>query len=258
MAASRAGIARGLAIALAAFWLQAQGVAAAADLSGRVVGIADGDTLTLLTPEKRQVRVRLAGIDTPERAQPYGSRARQELSDLAFGKEADVAVQDNDRYGRTVGRVRTGGLDVNAEMVRRGAAWVYRQYNRDPSLPALETEARAAGRGLWALPEAQRVPPWEWRRAGAAGRDKVRQQERVEAETEAEQLVTPVARRRSSSRGGAGGYAAGGSTGGFACGGKRTCGQMSSCAEARFHLQQCGLSRLDRDRDGVPCERLCR
>ena len=187
MGASRASVARGLIVALAAFWLQAQAGAAAADLSGRVVGVVDGDTLTLLTPEKRQVRVRLAGIDTPERAQPYGSRARQELSDLAFGKEAEISVQDTDRYGRTVGRVHAGGLDVNAEMVRRGAAWVYRRYNRDPGLPAVEAEARAARRGLWALPEAQRVPPWEWRRTGAAKREEARQRERAGAE-EAEQL----------------------------------------------------------------------
>lgn len=172
------GAARGLAIAFVALWLQAPAAADAADLSGRVVGIADGDTLTLLTADKRQVRVRLAGIDTPERAQPYGSRARQELSELAFGKEAEVAVQDTDRYGRTVGRVQAGGVDVNAELVRRGAAWVYRRYNRDPSLPALEADARAAGRGLWALPEAQRVPPWEWRASAAAERAEARRQGR--------------------------------------------------------------------------------
>lgn len=179
MVVSRAGVARGLAVAFAAFVLQAQatvvaqrasperagGAAVASALSGRVVGIADGDTLTLLTGERQQVRVRLAGIDTPERAQPYGTRARQELSDLAFGKQARVEVEDTDRYGRAVGRVHAEGRDVNAEMVRRGAAWVYRRFNHDPTLPRLEEEARAVSRGLWALPEAQRVPPWEWRAA---------------------------------------------------------------------------------------------
>ena len=139
--------------------------ATVAELAGRVVGVADGDTLTLLTQDKRQIRVRLAEIDTPERAQPYGSRARQELSGLAYGKVAQVTVEDTDRYGRTVGRVHAEGRDVNAEMVRRGAAWVYRRYSHDPTLLSLEAEARAAGRGLWALPEAQRVPPWEWRAA---------------------------------------------------------------------------------------------
>lgn len=137
----------------------------AAELIGRVVGLADGDTLTLLTPERRQVRVRLGEIDTPESRQPYGTRARQTLSDLVFGKDARVVVQDTDRYGRTVGRVYAGSVDVNAEMVRQGAAWVYRQYSRDASLLQLEAEAKAARRGLWGLPEAERMPPWEWRAA---------------------------------------------------------------------------------------------
>ena len=137
--------------------------ALAEELRGRVVGITDGDTLTLLEGGNRQIRIRLAEIDTPERRQPYGDRARQALSDLAFGKVARVAVVDTDRYGRTVGRVRVGGHDVNAEMVRLGAAWVYRQYSRDPEMLVLEDAARAARRGLWALPEADRMPPWEWR-----------------------------------------------------------------------------------------------
>ncbi|MDO9708421.1 thermonuclease family protein [Paracraurococcus lichenis] len=138
--------------------------ALAADLTGRVVGITDGDTLTLLTPDRRQTRIRLAEIDTPERGQPYGSRAREALSGLAFGRPARVTVADTDRYGRTVGRVVVAGKDVNREMVRLGAAWVYRAYSRDPALPAVEAEARAARRGLWGLPEAERMPPWEWRR----------------------------------------------------------------------------------------------
>jgi endonuclease YncB( thermonuclease family) len=138
--------------------------ALAEELRGRVVGITDGDTLTLLTPQRREVKIRLAEIDTPERRQPYGTRARQVLSDLAFRRDVRVDVQDTDRYGRTVGRIYAGRVDVNAEMVRRGAAWVYRRYSRDPALLVLEDEARQARRGVWALPESQRTPPWEWRR----------------------------------------------------------------------------------------------
>jgi endonuclease YncB( thermonuclease family) len=110
-------------------------------LTGRVVAIADGDTLTLLTSDLR---------------------ARQALADMAFQKPARVEVQDTDRYGRTVGRVYVGRVDVNAELVRQGWAWVYARYNRDASLPGLEAEARAARRGLWAEPRP--VPPWDWRR----------------------------------------------------------------------------------------------
>lgn len=139
--------------------------AAAQELRGRVVGITDGDTLTLLTDARQEVRVRLSDIDTPERGQPYGDRARQALSGLAFDRSVRLAVRDVDRYGRTVGRVFAGERDVSAEMVRQGAAWVFRGYSDDAELLRLEADARSARRGLWALPEAQRVPPWEWRAA---------------------------------------------------------------------------------------------
>ncbi|WP_229682815.1 thermonuclease family protein [Siccirubricoccus deserti] len=135
-----------------------------------MVGITDGDTLTLLT-DRQEVRIRLSEIDTPERGQPYGTRARQTLSDLAFGKLVRVVVHDTYRYGRTVGRIFAGSQDVNAEMVRRGAAWVYRRYSGDLALLRLEQAARAERRGLWALPEAERVPPWEWRTIGRHGRN---------------------------------------------------------------------------------------
>lgn len=141
----------------------------AVTLIGRVVGVTDGDTLTLLAAGTRQVRVRLADIDTPESGQPYGARAKQELSTLAFGKEARVDVQDTDKYGRSVGRVYVGAVDVNAALVESGAAWVYRQYSHDPKLLDLEAQAKAARRGLWALPEAAQTPPWEWRRRRKAG-----------------------------------------------------------------------------------------
>jgi endonuclease YncB( thermonuclease family) len=102
-------------------------------------------------------------IDAPEAHQPYGTLAKQVLSDLTFGRDLRVVVVDHDRYGRTVGRIYVGSTDVSAELVSAGAAWVYTKYNHDPSLPVREAEARAAHRGLWALPEDQRVPPWEWR-----------------------------------------------------------------------------------------------
>ena len=143
----------------------------AAEYAGRVVGVSDGDTLALLVPDGasyRQVKVRLGEIDTPESRQPYGERAKQTLSDLAFGKQARVVVQDTDRYGRTVGRVYVGGTDVNAEMIRQGAAWAYRQYLKDQSLLRLEAEAKAAKRGLWGLPEAHALGVATWR--GGEGR----------------------------------------------------------------------------------------
>jgi endonuclease YncB( thermonuclease family) len=136
----------------------------AADLSGGVVGIADGDTFTLLTSDMQQVKIRLAEIDAPESGQPYGNKSKQALSGLIFGKDVRVVVQTKDRYGRTVGRPYVGDLDVCEEMVRIGAAWVYRQYVVDESLFDVENDAREAKRGIWGLPESDQVEPWNWRR----------------------------------------------------------------------------------------------
>jgi len=141
-----------------------------AELTGRVVAVSDGDTLTLLTVQRNQVRIRLAAIDAPEHDQPYGNRAKQALSALVFARDVNIAVVDHDRYGRTVGRVQVGEIDVNAQLLREGAAWVFTRYNDDPNLVTIEAEARAAKRGLWALPKDQQVPPWEWRRVARAER----------------------------------------------------------------------------------------
>lgn len=142
--------------------------ALAEQLSGRVVGVHDGDTITVLTADKRSVRTRLVEIDAPESGQPYGMRAKQALSGLVFDKQVIVEVSGIDRYGRTLGRVFRDGLDVNAEMVQRGCAWVYRRYATDETLFVLEEAARAAKRGLWSLPARDQVPPWEWRRKSPA------------------------------------------------------------------------------------------
>lgn len=125
-----------------------------------VIGISDGDTLTVLH-EQQQIKVRLAEIDAPEKTQAFGARSKQSLSDMCFGKTAEVSPQARDRYGRTVARVRCDGIDANAEQVRRGMAWVYTKYSHDTAFPLLEQEAKESRRGLWADPAP--VPPWEWR-----------------------------------------------------------------------------------------------
>lgn len=130
-------------------------------LTGRVVGVTDGDTLTLYDG-KIEVRVRLAEIDAPERSQAFGTVAKQYLSDLCYRAVATVRVIDVDRYGRTVGRVTCTATDANAAMVQAGLAWVYHRYARDPILYRMEAEARAANRHLWGAPDP--VPPWEFRR----------------------------------------------------------------------------------------------
>ena len=188
----------------------------------------------------QQVKVRLGEIDTPESRQPYGQRAKQALSDLAFNQQARVVVQDTDRYGRTVGRVYVGSLDVNAEMIRQGAAWAYRQYLKDQSLLVLEAQAKAAKRGLWALPEAQRCPPWDWRKNACP----------MSASAPAPAPASPAARAPTA--------ATTTTSGGFTCAGKRYCREMTSCEEAKFYLTQCGVGSLDGNHDGVPCAKLCR
>lgn len=126
-----------------------------------VIGISDGDTLTLLV-DKAPLRIRLASIDSPERSQAFGQRSKQSLSEICWNRRATYQVQEIDRYGRTVASVSCGGVDVSRAQVMRGMAWTYVKYNKDSSLPALEEVARKGKVGLWADPTP--VPPWEYRR----------------------------------------------------------------------------------------------
>lgn len=143
----------------------------AGELSGKVVGITDGDTLTLLVPGNRQVKIRLSEIDAPERNQPYGAKSKTALSNLVFGKTIFVKDTTSDRYGRTVGRVHTNSADVSAEMVRSGAAWVYTKYASDPTLPVLQKDAKHNKMGLWMLDNP--IPPWEWRKGTRNGKTSI-------------------------------------------------------------------------------------
>ncbi|PLK49970.1 thermonuclease family protein [Uliginosibacterium sp. TH139] len=129
--------------------------------NGLVIGVTDGDTL-LISQERQQGKIRLAEIDAPEKAQPFGQRSKESLSRLCYGKQAEIIPQTKDRYGRTVARVLCDGIDANAEQVRQGMAWVYDQYATDRTLYAVQGEAKAARRGLWI--DADPVPPWQWRK----------------------------------------------------------------------------------------------
>ena len=113
-----------------------------ADFTGKVIAIADGDTITVMR-DREQIKVRLVEIDAPKKAQAFGNRSKQSLSDLCFNKTATLADKGKDRYGRTLARVQCDGVDANAEQVRRGMAWVYDRYVTDRSLYRLQDEARA-------------------------------------------------------------------------------------------------------------------
>lgn len=136
-------------------------------ISGRVVHVADGDTVTILDEAKVQHKVRLAGIDAPEKAQAFGQKSRESLEELVAGRTVIVETHKKDRYGRNIGKVLINGRDVNLEQIRRGLAWFYRQYEGELTLDdrqsydRAETEARDFRRGLWS--DKSSVPPWEFR-----------------------------------------------------------------------------------------------
>lgn len=213
----------------ALFWAFFVADALAYEITGKVVGVSDGDTLTILDDSKAQHKIRLADIDAPEKGQPYGNRARQRLQKLASGKVAQADCREKDKYGRDVCTVTVDGIDINADLVASGHAWVYEQYNARADLPPMQEDAKAKGAGLWSLPEAQIVRPSDWRHGNK------------NVQTQVKEAKTKQAAKAD-----------------FSCGSKRFCKQMSSCEEARFYLNQCGLNRLDRDNDGIPCESLCK
>lgn len=152
----------GISIFIVFLLLATQPALAGDAIHGRVVGVNDGDTLTLVDAGNQQHKIRLAEIDAPESKQAFGQVSKKSLSDMCFGKEATATVIDRDRYKRSVARMDCAGIDANLEQVRRGLAWAYVRYARNPRIFAAEKEARAAGRGLWT--EKDPVAPWEWRR----------------------------------------------------------------------------------------------
>lgn len=212
--------------------------ASAATLVGKVVGVSDGDTLTVLSSDYQQVTVRLAQIDAPEKRQDFGQAAKQALAEQVYQQTVNVDYQERDKYGRVVGKVLLNGTDINLEQLKRGMAWVYRQYATDPAYFAAETQAQQAALGLWS--QANPIPPWEFRH------DKTAQPSHTTPPPPAHSVVTPNSHSTSPA-----------TASSFTCGTKRLCRDMQSCDEAKFYLQQCAVKRLDRDGDGTPCEDLC-
>ena len=195
-------------------------------LSGRIVGVADGDTVTLLDSQKGLTKIRLHQIDAPEKKQDFGQRSKQSLSELIYGKTVKVDVADIDKYGRTVGKIWSGAMDINLEQVKRGMAWVYEKYAEEPAYFAAERTARMNRTGLWNQPNP--TPPWEYRHPNRG--------------SESKPAKPPAPSGKTSGR----------------CGEKRFCKEMSSCDEARYFLTVCGVKKLDGNGDGTPCEALCR
>lgn len=145
-----------------------------ATLEGKVVAVADGDTVTVLVDGHRQVHVRIAGIDAPEKKQAFGQRAKQSMSECAFGKEVVVEWKKIDRYGRTVGKVSADGVDCGLRQIETGLAWHYKAYAKEQTVEDraaysdAETGAVARKTGLWS--DVSPIPPWDFRHHSAANR----------------------------------------------------------------------------------------
>lgn len=143
------------------------GPALASQVVGRVVAVADGDTITVLDAERHQHKVRLMGIDAPEKRQAFGTRSREALAVTLFHRDVTVEYKKLDRYGRVIGKVTLGGIDVGLQLVKMGLAWHYVAYAKEQSpedraaYSAAEASARSAKRGLWSDPMV--VPPWDFR-----------------------------------------------------------------------------------------------
>lgn len=140
----------------------------AATLQGKVIGVADGDTVTLLDAQKNQHKIRLQGIDAPEKAQAFGNKSKQSLHEMVHGKEVFVDVQKKDKYGRSVGKILVNQTDVCLEQIKRGMAWHYKQYANEQSpedrdvYAQAESTARAQSLGLWK--DKSPTPPWAFRK----------------------------------------------------------------------------------------------
>lgn len=149
-----------------ATWCQAEVI------TGRVVNVTDGDTVTVLDAAKVQHKVRLAGIDAPEKSQAFGQRSRESLEELVADKTVIVETYKKDRYGRSIGKVLVNGRDMNIEQIRHGLAWFYRQYEVElspddrQSYDRAESEAKDYKKGLWS--DRNPVSPWEFRRRASA------------------------------------------------------------------------------------------
>lgn len=224
--------------------------AQAETFSAKVIVVMDGDTVMVLR-EGHKTKIRLVNIDAPEKDQPFGKQSRDSLLELIGKKQVQIDGRAVDRYGRIVGLISASGLDVNQEQVRRGMAWAAVGWRQKRGTPAgvplsgkkshlhdnkiyvnLENDARRAHRGLWAQsnPEA----PWQWRKLHPS------------VETVAPARSDAASHRTDPIM-----------SYDMECGKKSRCSQMNSCDEAKFYFTRCGVTTLDGNSDGIPCQSLC-
>ncbi|MBK8454256.1 MAG: thermonuclease family protein [Thiofilum sp.] len=210
-------------------WGLSSTVKAEGVLAGTVVGVHDGDTITVLTFNYQTVKVRLAQIDAPEKRQAFGEVSKQTLARRVMRQTVKVEIETTDKYGRLAGKVLLNGMDINREQVEKGMAWVYTQYAHEADYLRAQERAQRAKLGLWQ--DKTPIPPWVFRHS------------------DQDYAVTPSAPEAKKP------FWFG--WWGMGCE-KKTCAEMTSCEEAKRYLHECDLKRLDSDKNGVPCESLCR
>ena len=203
------------------------------------------------------MKVRLYGIDSPEKGQAFGQQAQDVTSALVAGRKVEVEQKDTDRYGRVVGLVEVNGQSLNELIIQNGYAWVFGRYCNEKFCDdwvKLEGIARQQNKGMWQDPVV--VPPWEWRAAQRDGK-------------QAEPPVIPIGEkpdtvpekswlakiRKAVTPGGSSGSENTPNEAQYRCDGRTHCSQMTSCEEATFFLNNCPGTKMDGNKDGVPCER---
>lgn len=198
-----------------------------------VIAVMDGDTVYAQSGGFR-AKIRLLNIDAPEKDQAYGKQSTESLRSLIGGKVVKIESRAVDKFGRTLALVSVNGMDVNQEQVKRGMAWAYSRSREGKIYVGLQSEAQLAKRGLWR--EANPQQPAQWRKLHPSEYTK----------RPLSHAAKPPPQTQDASKFGA-----------LACGKKYYCSQMVTCDEAHFYLTVCGLERLDTNKDGVPCEKLC-
>ena len=209
--------------------IPAYGIASAEEFLGKVVAVLDGDTVLVARASGKPIKVRLAGIDAPEKAQEYGLASRDALLELVMRKRVQITSKAVDDYGRLVAVISVDGLNVNQELVRLGMAWNFSRFHSNPDLARLQREAQQARRGLWAGTSV--IEPSQWRKQHPSA---------PHLAPSAVVALDPVLRPSA----------------GQDCSKKR-CAEMSTCEEAKYYLAHCHVQTLDGDGDGIPCENLC-
>lgn len=200
----------------------------AEQFTAKIIAVLDGDTVIAARDNVPPIKIRLAEIDAPEMTQPGGTDAKKVLSEMVLHKRVTVDSQAVDQYGRLVAHLAVDGKRVSELMMGLGMAWEYSHFHRNTRYIALQSEAQAAGRGIWR--QTSPLPPWQWRKLHVADFSK----------STRHGTMLPVP-----------------DSADYVCGDKRRCSQMSSCDEAYFYFVHCDMKVLDSNRDGVPCETLC-